>query len=174
MTYLIIIAIGVFFTLFWLRNRPDASVLVSTNDERYLAAVAQARASLPLFLEHTLDKKGHSTEGATIKIRFDVPELENSGEQVWATPFRRLKDDRFEVTIINRPSQLTEIGEGSVVTVDYDQITDWSLISSEDGQVWGGYTMRVMLTDGVRAPRGARQITDRLTENPIPPDWRRL
>ncbi|GAB1362691.1 hypothetical protein MASR1M32_19270 [Rhodobacter sp.] len=48
----------------------DDVIEYAPDDAVMEAAIAEARATLPLFLEHALDAKGYGIEGAVLKVGF--------------------------------------------------------------------------------------------------------
>jgi uncharacterized protein YegJ (DUF2314 family) len=137
------------------------------NDAAMNAAIAEAQATLPLFLGNALDAEGIGRDSAGVKVA--IPTVQNAGhEHIWVTPFRLWDDGTLSGYLANQPNDLGPLREGDRVDFTQSQISDWSLFTPE-GKMWGNYTSRVMYDAGVF---GNTPFDDLFMANPVPAEWR--
>lgn len=148
-------------------QKGDKTIPFETGDPAMETAIAEARASLPLFLDHTIGSEGMSVDGAMVKIAMPVEDGPVTFEHIWATPFRRLSDTAFVAMLANRPNNLPDYEVGDLVEFNATQVSDWAFFD-ESGVLYGGYSMRVIRDSGQATNEGA---FDSLSEQPIPADW---
>jgi len=150
----------------------DPVVLFETNDPQMAAARAEARDSLPIFLENVLQPDGLSRDGASVKVAMPTGRESGMGiENIWVGPFLTLDGQDFAGLLANEPNALDGLAYGDKVAFDRDMIVDWSF-AAEDGTLYGNYTTRLVVE---RLPSfEARPIRERLPGDPVPLDWRRL
>jgi uncharacterized protein YegJ (DUF2314 family) len=138
-------------------------------DPAMSAAIAEARATLPLFLTHALDADGNSLEGAAIKVAMPTaPGSQMSVEHIWIVPFARAGDGSFIGLLANEPAELGEMVVGDQVSFDEAMVSDWHF-NAPSGRFWGSFTSRVMHASGAF---GDTPYADVFEVDPIPPDWR--
>ncbi|MDP2764161.1 MAG: DUF2314 domain-containing protein [Brevundimonas sp.] len=123
------------------------------------AAVAQARATLPIFLAR-LDA-GDILPTDSLKVGFPV---DGSHEHIWVNQIARKGDDLTGV-LNNEPNYLAGHHLGSAVTFPAALVSDWSY--EKDGKRWGNYTTRVMLP--YLSPEQAASVRATLSATPTEP-----
>ena len=139
----------------------------SATDMTMNEAQDAARASLPVFLDNSVNGDGTSAQGAMVKVAFPVQRGDGEGHEViWVGPFL-MSGDAFRGILANAPVEMDE-KLGDVVAFDQSMIRDWT-IPGRDGLLYGNYTTRVMLAD---LPQDqAAQIAAVLSDDPVPADW---
>jgi uncharacterized protein YegJ (DUF2314 family) len=136
------------------------------DDATMNAAIAEAQATLALFLANALDADGAGLYGTGVKVA--IPTVRKAGnEHIWVTPFRLLDDGTLSGNLANRPNDLGPLREGDEVTFTQGQISDWSL-STFSGQMYGNYTSRVMFAAGAF---GAASFDQLFMADPVPTEW---
>jgi uncharacterized protein YegJ (DUF2314 family) len=138
-----------------------------TDDDATMnAAIAQAQASLPLFLANALDGEQVGRDGTGVKVA--IATMAGTGdEHIWVTPFRMWEDGTLSGYLANAPVDLGPLRQGDRVDFAQTQISDWSLFAP-DGKMWGNYTSRVMHAAGAF---GDTPFDDIFTAEPVPLDW---
>jgi uncharacterized protein YegJ (DUF2314 family) len=147
----------------------DTVLPYAATDPQMAAAIAEARATLPLFLAHALDAEGNSIMGSVIKV--ELPTVAGSPvdpEHIWVTPFARLPDGSFAGLLANEPAYLGALRAGDRVDFTEGMISDWHF-DAPSGRYWGSYTSRVMHASGAFGDTPFDQLFE---PNPVPPDWR--
>lgn len=139
------------------------------DDAAMAAAIAEARATLPLFLAHVLDAGGSSAEGAMVKVGFPAQGASDlSLEHIWVAPFAHQPDGGFVGLLANAPVDLGPLREGDRVEFGQEMISDWHLFTPA-GTAWGSYTSRVMHRQGAFGDTPFEQVFE---ADPLPADWR--
>lgn len=147
----------------------DDVIAFAPDDAAMVAAIAEARSTLPLFLAHALDGEGYGVEGAVVKVGLPARgATEMAVEHIWITPFAREAEGGFIGLLANAPVDLGDLREGDRVEFTADMISDWHL-TAPSGRYWGSYTSRVMHEAGAFGDTPFEQIFE--TE-PVPQDWR--
>ena len=147
----------------------DPTVNYSESDAQMLAAIADARSTLPLFLANALDADGNSIVGAAIKVELPtVAGSDTESEHIWVTPFTRLPDGSLAGLLANEPVNLGALQVGDRVDFTEDMISDWHL-DAPSGRYWGSYTSRVMYEAGAFGDTPFDQIFE---TDPVPPQWK--
>jgi uncharacterized protein YegJ (DUF2314 family) len=137
-------------------------VFTDDKDELMLAAIAQARATLPRFLE-CLRLRSDPPEAFSLKVRLFEPDGRRA-EQVWLVDLEETTSGAITGVINNDLVQVRSYRPGQRVPVDPDNILDWGL--HRDGQMHGNYTLRAMLP---RLPSDeARRLRPLLADSPDP------
>lgn len=147
----------------------DDTVNFAADDAEMNAAIAEAQATLPLFLDHVVQDDGTAVEEAMIKV--GLPAQGATGaliEHIWVGPFARMPDGSFIGLLANEPVDLGDLEEGDEVEFTGDMITDWHL-PSPAGAAWGSYTLRVAHAQG---SFGETPFEDMFEADPVPADWR--
>ena len=117
---------------------------VPADDPELLAAEAEARASLDAFLaDLATPAPGH--EAHAVKTAFFEGEIVEHmwvGELTW-------DGARFHGRIANEPVDVGNVSAGQEVVVERADVEDW-MYYDEQGEIVGGYTIRVLMN---RQPR---------------------
>jgi uncharacterized protein YegJ (DUF2314 family) len=142
---------------------PDGIELFDGFDVTMNAAIAEAQASVPLFLDAVLDEFGISQAGS-VKVAFQTFPEDVGMEIIWVTGFRRLPDGTFEGFLNNQPFNLGDWSQGDLVSFPLEAIEDWSLAAPEG--LYGNYTTRV-----IAAQPGNEHLWQSLTPDPLPAEW---
>ncbi len=147
----------------------DDVIQYAPDDALMEAAIAEARATLPLFLEHALDHEGYGIDGSVLKVAFPAQGKTDMGqEHIWVSPFARQPDGSFIGILANAPVDLGDLQEGDRVEFRQDMISDWHL-TDPSGLFWGSYTSRVMYDAGAFGETPFEQIFE---ADPVPAEWR--
>lgn len=145
-------------------GQPDPVTLFENTDETMNAAIAEANASLPLFLTHAFSADGLGLPSAMLKVA--IPAASQGGDEViWVSGLSRIPTG-FAGYLANAPVDLGDLREGDYVEFDASQISDWAL-RSPSGQLFGHYTTRV-----IADLPGNGHLWQLLEPHPIPTDWR--
>lgn len=126
-------------------------------------AIAEAQATVPLFLDFVLDDFGIA-QGGSLKVAFQTFPEDVGEEIIWVTGFRRLEDGTFEGFLNNQPFNLGDWQQGDLVSFPDSSIRDWSLATPEG--LYGNFTTRV-----IAAQPGNEHLLQSLTLDPLPIDW---
>jgi uncharacterized protein YegJ (DUF2314 family) len=147
----------------------DPTINYEKDDAAMNAAIAEAQATLPLFLANVLDAEGYGSDEALIKVGF--PTIDGSGtdlEHIWVSPFAQLEDGSFTGLLANEPVALGNLMAGDQVDFSVDMISDLHL-TAPSGLYWGSYTNRVMYDQGAFGDTPFEQIFEPET---VPADWK--
>lgn len=136
----------------------------SGTDAAMNAAIAQAQASLPLFLARVLDGDGRASTGS-LKVSFQTFPTDVGDEIIWVGQFQRLPDGSFTGVLNNQPFNLGNWQMGELVAFPASAIQDWSLAGPQG--LYGNYTTRV-----IAAQPGNGHIFQSLAPDPVPAAWR--
>jgi uncharacterized protein YegJ (DUF2314 family) len=144
----------------------DHVVAYHDADARMNAAIEQARALLPIFMDEFRAAPSASRGAFTIKVA--LPTSAGTREHIWAGDLR-FEGDQLVGSLVNEPLDLPGLALGSRVEINDADISDWS-ISTPDG-TYGAYTSRVMIDD--MPPDQAAQYRQALalTPQPAPAGW---
>jgi uncharacterized protein YegJ (DUF2314 family) len=114
----------------------DNVVAVKTDDQVMAEAVAKARETLPRFYELM---KAKTLGDYTVKYP-----LEEGGftENIWVL-LTDVTDDEFVGLLSNEPVQIESKKMGDQVRFAKADVKDWMI--KNDKEIYGGYTMRVLL-----------------------------
>jgi uncharacterized protein YegJ (DUF2314 family) len=145
----------------------DPVVSFSESDPAMNAAIADARATLPLFLAAVLDSDGVASGNALVKVAFPTVDGQNELEHIWVMDVQRVDAARFKGLLGNDPYELGTLKLGDPVEFSQDQISDWSMISPE-ALLYGNYTTRVMFDQGVFGDQPFEAV---FTADPVPVGW---
>lgn len=133
-------------------------------DARMNAAIEQARALLPLFLE---EFRGTDAPGA-FTIKAGLLTSDGGREHIWIGDLH-YEGDQLVGNLINEPYYLPGMRLGSRVEIKPDDISDWT-IATPDG-VYGGFTTRVMLANMAPAEAEQYRASLNMAAQPTPPWW---
>lgn len=112
-------------------------VLVGTTDPDMVAAIKQARASLPDFLKVAANPPP-GTEGYKLKVMvIDGTKTEH----FWVSPFKALPDG-FAGVLANDPVVVKNVKGGQVVRFGESLVSDWGYI--KNGRQVGSFTVCVL------------------------------
>ena len=128
------------------REEEPIFAAVSRKNAEMRAAHAKAAATIPRFIEHThSDVPGFRSA----KLRFrDPDESERLGEDrflyLWLTGVHyHVEEELFSGTFFEVPRQFQKWHKvGDRLSFDPEDIFDWMMLT-EDGRLFGGYTLRV-------------------------------
>jgi len=139
--------------LLWLAVLPaqDATIAISAGDPEMAAAVAKARAGLPVFFGHT---NAPSPDEGGYMIKYDLLPGAPS-EFIWAEVVSH-KGDVTVARLLNKPLS-AGFAQGQQVSVRDREVIDWAYWRA--GTLVGGATMRVLIAR--MEPREARTMLDR-------------
>ncbi len=150
-----------------LAHAQDEVIVYSESDNSMNAAIAEARATFPLFMAQYYQESedtGAFLDAFSVKV--EMPTSDGADEVIWVSPFIETETG-FLGLLNNEPNDLPGLSYGSEVTFDMAQIADWSY--QRGGKAFGNYTTRVMLPD--LGPDVAQQVRDYLSATPLPSDW---
>lgn len=142
----------------------DPIIDFGADDPAMQRAIAQARDTLPVFLNKATNAQGFGVAQASLKVKFVIND--DLSEVIWVTSFRRTNSG-FRGVLANEPVHMVGKRAGSRVTFGMDQIADWSLTAN--GRLYGNYTTRTMLTELDAASR--KQMRQILSQRPMPSNW---
>jgi uncharacterized protein YegJ (DUF2314 family) len=101
-----------------------------------------------------------------LKVAVPIPGDGTRGaEHLWVTPFKRLSATEFVAIVQNDPAYIPALKVGDTLSFSDQQISDWAFYGDE-GELFGGYTMRVTIAEFPDSANG----TD-MAEPPVPADW---
>jgi uncharacterized protein YegJ (DUF2314 family) len=113
---------------------------VPNSDREMTAAIAKARAALPVFWASYENPKP-TENGHSLKVRF--PTGGNNGEHIWMADIKKVGDGRYSGRFANSPRDLPGKREGDLVEFREANISDWMFL--RNGKIVGGETIRPML-----------------------------
>jgi len=114
----------------------DATMFFSTRDAQMNAAIAEARRTLPQFIEALRAGRGDSF---AIKAAFDT--IEGSREHMWLTDLT-FRGGRFVGTLMNDPYDVPGLRAGDRVAVEEARGTDWMIFDNQERL--GAFTKQVL------------------------------
>lgn len=147
----------------------DPIIGYDKDDAAMNAAIAEARATLPLFLAQAFNDEGASWDEALVKVGF--PTVDGSGmdlEHIWVAPFMLRDDGSFIGLLANEPVAMGDVTVGDPVEFDRAMISDWHM-TAPSGRFWGSFTSRVMHAQGAFGDTPFEMIFEL---EPVPADWR--
>lgn len=146
------------------QDQDDGVTYFDDGDATMNAAVAEARATLDLFLTHAITPQGQGIPTAMLKVAF--PAQSRGGDEIiWVEALSRTATG-FGGYLANQPVDMGPLRHGDYVEFGAQQINDWGL-DAPSGQLYGHFTTRV-----IAAIPGNAHIWDLLVPDPIPTDWR--
>jgi uncharacterized protein YegJ (DUF2314 family) len=147
----------------------DDTINYGQGDAGMNAAIAEAQATLPLFLANVLDVDGNGSDMALVKVGFPtVNSSEMDVEHIWVAPFARQPDGSFIGLLANEPVALGDLVAGDQVSFDQSMISDWHL-TAPSGRSWGSFTSRVMYDQGAFGDTPFDEIFE---AEAVPSDWK--
>ncbi|WP_312014709.1 MULTISPECIES: DUF2314 domain-containing protein [unclassified Bradyrhizobium] len=121
-------------------------------DPEIIAAIAQARSTLPKFWA-SYDAPKPSETGHSLKARFPYPN--NSGEHIWMAEVKKIGNGRYSGRFANAPVHLRGKRAGDLAEFREADISDWMFL--RNGKIVGGETIRPMLKKMSKADADALQ-----------------
>jgi uncharacterized protein YegJ (DUF2314 family) len=115
-------------------------VSVSSWDGEVNAAIARARATLPIFWTAYFARQPSET-GHSLKVR--VKNKANDGEYIWIADVRTDGDGRYSGRFANQPAYLPGQHLGETIEFVEADIADWMFM--RNGKIVGGETIRLLL-----------------------------
>lgn len=114
--------------------RPRDDIIgVRAEDDAMNAAMARARATLPVFNGYLSRTAGGGAQ-AIIKAGFRQGDVE---EHMWVSHVT-FDGDVYRGRLINRPMDLTNVRQGDAVTIRPKDVSDWLVV--DDGVGLGNFT----------------------------------
>jgi uncharacterized protein YegJ (DUF2314 family) len=123
---------------------------VPNGDPEMAAAIAKARATLPVFWASYEAPKA-SEAGHSLKVRF--PTRKNNGEHIWMAEVKKLPDGRYSGRFANQPRDLPGKRVGDLVEFKEADISDWMFM--RNGKIVGGETIKPLLKSMPKADADA-------------------
>jgi uncharacterized protein YegJ (DUF2314 family) len=132
---------------------PDSSpatggiIDVNATDPEMLAAMRQARATLPQFLEAV---QHHDTASYNFAVKLPFADGAQK-EYIWLGE-PTFENGKWYGTVDNTPEYTHEIKEGERVAFDTANVADWNY--TKNGELMGGYSVRLLrnrMSPGERA-----------------------
>jgi uncharacterized protein YegJ (DUF2314 family) len=146
----------------------DATIKYAEDDPAMEAAIADAKATLPIFLRNALDAEGVSLDEALVKVALPTEAgSPTSVEHIWVTPFARMADGSYAGLLANEPANLGPLQVGDRVDFTEEMISDWHF-NAPSGRYLGSYTSRVMYEEGAFGDTPFDQLFE---PDPVPSDW---
>ncbi|MEO0619925.1 MAG: DUF2314 domain-containing protein [Pseudomonadota bacterium] len=132
--------VGVALVVSWpsAAHAKDKVIDFSSGNVTMNAAVAAARATLPLFWSRFMTRAASDTR-FSIKVKISD---KGYNEHFWTRNVER-DGDTIHAVIANDPNRVTTVKLGQRIKVDPADISDW--MHWRDGKMHGAYTLRVML-----------------------------
>ena len=120
------------------------------DDPEMAAAIAKARASLPVFWASYEAPKPSEGEHL-LKVRF--PYGTNNSEHIWMSEVKKLPDGRYSGRFANDPEHLSGRQFGDLVEFTEADISDWMFTRND--KIVGGETIRPLLKSMPKAEAAA-------------------
>ena len=118
---------------------PPNVVAVRQGDATMEHAIASAVAHLGVF-EAELAK---AEPGKHYSVKKGFPLPGGGNENMWVDEVKAV-DGGFAGVLGNEPVDVTDVKLGDLVVVKRGEVRDW-MVTHDDGRIWGGYTVRVLL-----------------------------
>ena len=142
----------------------DPVTFFDGQDQTMNAAIAEALATLPLFLDRAFTTDGFGLPTSMLKVAMPVASG-GGNEIIWVQGLTQTQTG-FAGYLANAPVDLGPLRQGDYVEFHASQINDWA-IRAPSGRLHGHYTTRV-----IAAMPGNAYLWDLLEPDPIPPEWR--
>jgi len=123
------------------KDRPATgeTIFVAKDDPQIVAAIAQARETLPIFWRLCeAPPAGYSAFALNVAL----PATQGGAESIWVVDVMREADGAC-CGRLNRPRDLGSLQGGSPVAFNDDQITDWQY--EKGGKLYGHFASRAMM-----------------------------
>lgn len=135
----------------------DPVLIGDGKDEAMIAAIEEARATLPIFWARY---EAQDRDAYLLKVKLETPN--GAYEHLWMTVACVADDGSVAGVLTNKPLDI-DLCIGSSVVVTPDQITDWSYWKGQT--LYGNFTSRVLAPFYTRAERA--ELLAVLSEEPI-------
>jgi uncharacterized protein YegJ (DUF2314 family) len=133
------VALGaILMSLFMACSKRDKIVNVEEDDPEMVAAMAEARSTLPQFWEH-FDQPQRGESDFSLKVKITD---EKGTEHFWATEIER-HDGKTMGTINNDPNIVASVKLGDRIEIPEADISDWLYL--RDGKMVGNRTLVPLL-----------------------------
>jgi uncharacterized protein YegJ (DUF2314 family) len=116
----------------------DKVVNVAADDQEMNAAIAKARATLPVFWK-SFERPGAGEDSFGLKVRISDS---NGTEHFWVVEIEK-KNGKIFGEINNDPETVKSVKLGQRIEVRDDQISDWTF--TRNGKIVGNHTLRPLL-----------------------------
>lgn len=147
----------------------DPIIGYDKDDAAMNAAIAEARATLPLFLAQAFNDEGDSRDEALLKVGFPTTDAAGMDvEHIWVSPFAEREGGGFTGLLANEPMALGDLTVGDQVDFTADMVSDWHM-TAPSGRFWGSFTSRVMHAQGAFGDTPFEMIFE---DEAVPADWR--
>ncbi|MBC9883730.1 DUF2314 domain-containing protein [Bradyrhizobium sp. INPA01-394B] len=149
----VLTAVVLFGILTWGRG-PELEVMdrvisVSDTDAEMNAAIARARATLPVFWASYDAPKGSETEHS-LKVRFQTG---GNDEFIWVSDVKRLPGGDYAARFADTPRNLPGKQFGDLTQFNDADISDWMFM--RNGKIVGGETIKPLLKSMSKAEADA-------------------
>ncbi|MDN5003736.1 YegJ family protein [Bradyrhizobium sp. GCM10027634] len=149
----VVTAVVLFGILTWSRG-PKLEVVnrvisVSDTDAEMNAAIARARATLPVFWASYAAPKASETEHS-LKVRFQTG---GNDEYIWVGDVQRLPGGDYAARLADTPRNLPGKQFGDLTTFKDADISDWMFM--RNGKIVGGETIKPLLKSMPKADADA-------------------
>jgi len=141
------------------QGKGDEIVNFTDDDAEMNAAIAKARATLPVFWKHLA---AHPEMAQDHSLKVGLPATGGGHEHIWVGHIQA-KGDKITGLLANEPNALPGLKLGSPVTFTQGQISDWAY--TKGGKLYGHYTTRVVIKH--IDPAEAAPVRAMLSENPV-------
>lgn len=146
----------------------EETFTTKADDPALSKAIEEARATLPLFLQNTVDPRGIGPASAALKVAFPTEDAAHPVETIWVSPFVLLPDGRL-AGVSTAAGQYAKVEKDKTTTFARDQIVDWSWRPG-DGKAWGDYTTRVVFAAEKADPKALMGVD--FSDPIVPPSWK--
>jgi uncharacterized protein YegJ (DUF2314 family) len=149
----VLVAVVAALIVAWPRARAEDHspvINVPSQDAEMAAAIAKARATLPVFWA-SYEAPKPSESGHSLKVRF--PNARNGGEHIWMMQVKRLPNGHYSGRFGNAPRDLPGKREGDLAEFTDADISDWMFM--RNGKIVGVETIRPLLKSMPKADADA-------------------
>jgi uncharacterized protein YegJ (DUF2314 family) len=120
-------------------NVPDRVISVADTDAEMNAAIARARATLPVFWASYEASKPSET-AHSLKVRFLTS---GNGEHIWMDQVKRLPSGDYAARFADMPQNMPGKRLGDLAQFSEADISDWMFM--RNGKIVGGETIKPLL-----------------------------
>ena len=149
----VVTAVVLFGILTWGRGPKlevvDRVITVSETDADMNAAIARARATLPVFWA-SYEAQNSAETGHSLKVRFRTGGNE---EFIWVSDVKKLPGGDYAARFADTPRNLPGKQFGDLATFKDTDISDWMFL--RNGKIGGGETIKALLKSMSRAEADA-------------------
>lgn len=137
-------------------SKRDKVVNVEDDDPEMVAAIAEARDTLPQFWQ-VFDKRERGESDFSLKVKISD---KRGTEHFWATELER-RDGKTRGTINNDPNIVASVKLGDRIEIPEADISDW--LYMRDGKMVGNETLRPLLK---KMPEAEAEKLRKMMANP--------